>query len=255
MLPRIKTSAMVLCLGLPLLVLNSQARASQSSGKETFVTYCSNCHGIDGRGGEHAPNIATQPAIRRLSDAGLLKILRNGIPSAGMPSFSALGSGRLKVILDYVRVLQGTQATASFSGNAALGRKLFFGAVACSSCHMVHGVGGFLGPDLSAYSLSHSPEEIRQAILSPNKRLSRGSDAVVAITRDGQRFVGVARNEDNFSLQLQTPDGNFHLLQKSDLVALRHEPLSLMPSNYRSRLSDADIRDLVSFLVKSGGGQ
>jgi len=241
-------------LGLALLILNSQAALCQGPGREAFVTYCSNCHGIDGRGGEHAPNIASDPAIRGLSDAGLLTVLHNGIPSAGMPSFSDLGSGRLKLILDYVRVLQGKQAEASVPGNPVLGRKLFFGAAACSRCHMVDGVGGFLGPDLSAYSFSHSSEEIRQAILSPNKALSPGSDTVLAITRDGQRFLGIARNEDNFSLQLQTPDGNFHLLQKSGLVTVRHEPWSLMPSNYRSKLSDADIRDLISFLVKTGGG-
>jgi cytochrome c oxidase cbb3-type subunit III len=242
-------SAIVFCLGLLLLVLNSRAALCQGSGREAFVTYCSNCHGVDGRGSEHAPNIASDPAIRRLSDASLLKVLRNGIPSGGMPSFNHLGSGRLKLILHYVRVLQGKQAAASVSGNPVLGRKLFFGAAACSRCHMLGGVGGFLGRDLSAYSLSHSPEEIRQAILSPNKTLSPGSDTVVAITRDGQRFVGIARNEDNFSLQLLTPDGNFHLLQKSELVTVRHEPWSLMPSNYRSKLSDTDIRDLISFLA------
>jgi cytochrome c oxidase cbb3-type subunit III len=247
-------SAVVLCLGLPFLVLNSRPALSQGLGRGTFVSHCSNCHGLDGRGGEHAPNIATDPAVRRLSDAGLLNILENGISSGGMPSFRALGSRRLKLILDYLRVLQGRQAAASFRGNPAIGRNIFFGSAGCSRCHMIHGVGGFLGPDLSAYSLSHSPEEIRQAILNPNQNVSPGADTVLAITRNGQHFVGIARNEDNFSLQLQTPDGDFHLLQKSELLAVRHEPWSLMPSNYRSKLSDTDIRDLVSFLEKAGGG-
>jgi cytochrome c oxidase cbb3-type subunit 3 len=252
---RVSVIRVVFFWSLPALVLSSRAAMTQETGKEAFVSYCSNCHGIDGSGSEHAPNIATDPAVRQLSDATLLNVLQNGIPSGGMPSFRALGLGRLKVILDHVRKLQGIQATASFSGNPVLGRKLFFGSAACSSCHMVHGVGGFLGPDLSGYSLSHSPEEIRQAILNPNKNIRPWTDTVVAITRDGRKFVGIARNEDNFSLQLQTPDGNFHLLQKSDLVVVRHEPWSLMPSDYRSKLSDSEIRDLVSFLLKTCGGQ
>jgi cytochrome c oxidase cbb3-type subunit III len=230
---------------------NGGMGAPSGTGEQSFVTYCSTCHGIDGRGGEHAPAIAHGPSVQELSDARLLSILRNGIPSGGMPSFRTLGSARLKLIINYLRALQGIPATSAVSGNPLRGRTLFFGSARCSDCHMIHGVGGFLGPDLSSYSLSHSSEEIRDAILNPNKNLSLDSDTVVAIARDGRKFVGIARNEDNFSLQLLSPDGSVHLLLKSGLAAVHHQPWSLMPSDYRSKLSKSDLNDLISYLVKS----
>ena len=249
-----KTAGGLLCLVLLLQVLDLRGIVRPGTGKEmegrqAFVSYCGGCHGMDGRGGEHAPGIASDSSARQLSDARLLSILQNGIPSAGMPSFRSLGPTRLKLILSYLRVIQGKRATAVVSGNPARGRKLFFGAAGCSACHMVHGQGGFLGPDLSESSLLHSPGQIRQAILNPNKNVAQGSDTVVAITRDGRKFVGIARNEDNFSVQLQTVDGNLHLFMKSDLASLRHEPKSLMPANYQSMLSGSELNDLISFLM------
>jgi cytochrome c oxidase cbb3-type subunit 3 len=247
-----------LCLIILTVVANSIAmqrggpvRASSRSGEQGYVTHCSMCHGLDGRGGEHAPDVASGASVRQLSDFRLLSILQNGIPAGGMPSFGALGPARLKLIIRYVRTLQGEHGATSVSGNPARGRALFFSKAECSSCHMIEGAGGFLGPDLSSYALSQSPEEIRQAILNPNKNLASENDTVVAVTRGGQKFVGIARNEDNFSLQLQTADGKLHLLMRSSLASVRHEPWSLMPSDYASKLSNHELRDLVSFLVKA----
>ena len=42
-------------------------------GQRVFDTTCASCHGLNGRGGEHAPNITTQPGIVKLSDNELLK--------------------------------------------------------------------------------------------------------------------------------------------------------------------------------------
>lgn len=225
-----------------------------AAGKQTFITRCGMCHGVDGRGGEHAPDIATRPAVERLSDAQLQGIVENGIPAGGMPSFRALGPEGIKAVVAYLRVLQGNRKAVQVSGNFIQGKALFYGSAGCSTCHMIHGVGGFLGPDLTAYSLSHSPQQTRPAILNPNENLGTMAGTVIAVTRDGKKLVGIARNEDNFSVQLQTADGRFHLLMKSDLASLSHEPRSLMPSDYASRLSVADINDLISFLVKSSEG-
>jgi len=67
-----------------------------------------------------------------------------------------------------------------------------------------------------------------------------------------QQKTGIARNEDNFSLQLQTADGAFHSFVKSDLKSLEHQPRSLMPADYGTSLSPAEIDDIVSYLMKVG---
>src|SRR5579863_3305848 len=43
---------------------------SQAHAKQAFVSRCGMCHGLDGRGGEHAPSIATGAATQ-LSAADL----------------------------------------------------------------------------------------------------------------------------------------------------------------------------------------
>jgi len=221
-------------------------------GRQEFIANCGRCHGLDGRGGEHAPNIAGDSAVQDLTDAELERVIRDGLPAKGMPAFSSIGPAGIKAVVSYLRVLQGRQATVAVRGIPVRGKELFFGSAHCSDCHMVQGKGGFLGPDLSRYALTHSEKDIRQAIVEPNKDLSPADGTVTAVTRDGQAWTGIARNEDNFSLQLQTTDGAFHLLMKSELASLRREPRSFMPSDYSAKLSNADLDDLVSFLVKAG---
>jgi putative heme-binding domain-containing protein len=224
---------------------------SAGLGKQLFAADCGRCHGLDGRGGEHGPDIATNPAVQGLAKAELEHVVRNGLPSKGMPSFSALGPKGIQSVVAYLRVLQGRQTGLTVQGDSGRGKELFFGSARCSECHMVRGDGGFLGPDLSEYALAHSPGDIRNAIVNPDRNSNARSDVITAVTRSGDTLTGIARNEDNFSLQLQTRDGAFHSLMKSGLASLRRESRSLMPSDYGTQLSKTDLDDLISFLEKA----
>jgi cytochrome c oxidase cbb3-type subunit III len=246
-----------LCMGLVVPQLRSQANqqnAGESSvpqaGQQLFSSNCAGCHGLDGHGGEHGPNIATTSEVQRLADRDILRIIRDGISGAGMPAFrTKFDDAQLKAVLSYVRVLQGKNSAVPVPGNPEKGHSLFFGKAKCAECHMVAGKGGFIGPDLSAYGAEHSPDVIRNTIVDPNKNLDPRHRTVTAVTRDGQRYRGRALNEDNFSVQLQTLDGNFHFFDKSMLADLEHEPRSIMPSNYGSMLTSGDLDDLVSYLM------
>jgi hypothetical protein len=74
---------------------------------------------------------------------------------------------------------------------------------------------------------------------------------VVVVTKTGETFTGVLRNEDNFSLQMQTADGSFHFFDKADLARVEHPAKSLMPSQYESKLGSKNLDDLISYLMKS----
>ena len=69
--------------------------------------------------------------------------------------------------------------------------------------------------------------------------------------RGGAKIVGVVRNEDNFSLQLLTKDGDFHFFEKSDLQTVRYLDQSLMPADYGKRLDQKELNDLISFLMST----
>ena len=223
--------------------------AASQIGRQTFESTCAACHGLDGRGGERGPDIATRPEVVRKSDEEISKILRTGIPQAGMPAFAALGPATLSATLKHLRLLQGKGVAPTLPGNAGTGKELFAGKAGCSECHMVEGLGGFLGPDLSSYGASHSVSDMRGAIVNAGKRPGSRKALAKATTKDGQTVSGLVRNEDNFSLQLQSLDGALHLLARSDLADLTYSSKPLMPEDYATKLSEKELDHLIAYLL------
>jgi cytochrome c oxidase cbb3-type subunit III len=231
-------------------------------GKRTFATSCAACHGLDGRGGERGPDIAGKPEVQRLPDKDLLRIVQDGIAGTGMPAFGSLGAARIRAVVGHLRRLQGQGRAQKLPGDPQRGKALFFSKAGfskagfaktgCSQCHMVNGEGGFIASDLSSYAGTKSADDIRGAITDPNKNLDPRRRGVVVTTRDGKTQTGIARNEDNFSLQMQAIDGTFHLFRKSELRGIEYQPRSLMPADYGSKLSRQELDDLVSYLISLG---
>ena len=166
-----------------------------------------------------------------------------------MPAFHSLASSDVKAVVAYLRTLQGINKTSALPGNPVRGKALFYSDAGCSACHMVAGNGGFIASDLSGYGATHSVEEIRNAITQPGQTSDRQVQGAVVVVRTGPQYTGRIRNEDNFSLQLQSLDGTFHFFLKSDVERVEYKPL--MPVDYASRLSARDLDDLASYLISS----
>jgi putative heme-binding domain-containing protein len=230
----------------------STTAAADVQGSMLFGSSCGSCHGADGRGGEHGPDIATAPDVQQLADSDLIGIAKDGVPGTGMPAFGWLGQEKLTAIVHYLRTLQGRQIDIKLPGNPQAGEALFFGGGRCSECHMVNGKGGFIGSDLSLFGAGQSAGQIRSVILDPERNLPPPKKATTVVTRTGQKFTGMLKVEDNFSVSIQTMDGNFHLFQKSQLIHVDLGSHSLMPVNYGSILNDEQINDLVSYLLHVG---
>jgi cytochrome c oxidase cbb3-type subunit 3 len=226
-----------------------QSERSVAEARQTFENRCSGCHGMDGRGGERAPDIATSPKVQRRTDSALTQIINNGIPAGGMPSFSTLDAPTIRAVVKYLRFLQGQTGSATLPGNPQSGKAIFFGRARCSECHLAGGEGGFIAPDLSSYGRQRPQEEIRDAIIKPSQQSNAARGTIGIETRTGQTVTGVLRNEDNFSLQLQSLDGTFHLIMKSDVANMTRDSKSLMPADYGSALSTSELNDLISFLM------
>jgi len=225
------------------------AHSVSASGQPLFASNCASCHGLDGRGGERAPNIAQNSEIQRVSDTALTRIVQDGVTGMGMPAFHSLTASEVKAIVLYLRTLQGVHQAAALPGDTKRGKEIFFGKAGCSACHMVGGSGGFIASDLSGFARTHSTAEIRSAITKPSASIDRPS--VVVTTREGGSYAGRIRDEDNFSLQLQTLDGSFHFFARSDLERVEPDPQGLMPTDYGSTLSRKELDDLVSYLIVS----
>lgn len=222
-------------------------------GKQTFASTCAECHGLDGKGSERAPNIADRQNVQRFSDAQIFQIIENGVPGTGMPAFHSLSNSQIKTLVSYLRTLQGREKTTSVPGDPKRGKTIFFGKAGCSGCHMVAGEGGFIASDLSAYARVHSIKQIHDDITKPADGQNGRVRLVTAILRGGEKYVGRVRDEDNFSLQLETLDGAFHFMSKSDIEKLEYDSKPLMPSDYSSRLEPGELDDIVSYLMSLAG--
>jgi cytochrome c oxidase cbb3-type subunit 3 len=229
----------------------SQNERPIAEARQTFENRCAGCHGLDGRGGERAPDIATSPKTQNRTDAQLTQIITNGIPANGMPPFSSLDAPTIKALVKYLRVLQGKSDSTAMPGNPTAGKTIFFGKARCSECHLAAGSGGFLGPDLSTYARRRPAEEIRDAITKPATLPGLNRSEVTVTPRSGQSMTGMLRNDDNFTLQLQSSDGAFHSVVKKDVSSITYSKTPLMPIDYGTTLSAAELNDLISFLMST----
>jgi len=218
-------------------------------GHELFETTCAVCHGLDGAGGEHAPNIARASRARSLPDGKLMQIIREGILDKGMPAFNNLGDEKIRAILRELRKLQGRSATRMESGRPSNGKELFFGKAGCADCHAMNGQGRFVSTDLTDYAYTHDSDEIQDAILRPQGQGIPAVASLVVTTNSGGEFRGLARNENNSSVQIQDREGRFFLFAKSDVRSIERSAGPAMPEDYQQRLMAAEITDIVSYIV------
>ena len=233
--------------------LHAQEKKSQSlvRGQSIFAGNCATCHALDGQGGDRGPNIASRRDVQQRTDQELLRIVRDGLPTKGMPSFRTLGMPSIQAVVQHLRKLQNQGKSEPLPGDAKNGQKLFFEKAECSTCHTMKGKGGFIASDLSNYVSGRRAAEIREVIINPAKNIDPRKSAMLVTTSEGNTYRGVVRNEDNFSLQLQTLDGVFHLFSKAELRSFEYESHPLMPADYGTKLTRSEIDDLISYLLSS----
>ena len=237
--------------------------AAIKEGLSLFRANCSPCHGINARGGGRGPDLTSGRWNHGSADADLFLTITQGVTGTEMPAANFEDS-EIWTIIAYLRSLAPPKSTAPV-GDRAVGEAIFQGK-GCPSCHMVKGRGGLLGPDLSRVGAGRSAAYITDSIRFPDKDLSTGMidpnshfgparvwDTVTVITATGEKIVGVARNEDTFSIQLMDRRQNLHLLSKKDLRKVNHERKSMMPAYAEDMLNATDLENLVAYLQNLRG--
>ncbi len=233
-------------------------------GKSLFRSGCGLCHGNEGRGGGRGPDLSAGRWVHGGNDATLFRTITRGVPGTQMPA-NDLTEEETWMIIAYLRSMESTATPVS--GNREAGETIFYNQGFCSKCHMVTGKGGRLGPDLSRVGASRPLQYLVEAIREPNKHLAealqepgreyldvyRAYDTVTVLTRDGKRITGIAKNEDNFTLQLMDQNEKFHLFLRKNLKEVIHERKSLMPAYDEQMLDQRQLEDLLAYLVSLRG--
>ena len=216
-----------------------------------YAKLCAGCHGADAHGTQQGPGLAGNPSVRRRSAQRLRRLIQNGIPAAGMPSFD-LPADALDALANLVASLNSSAAETSVPGDQAAGKQFFVGKGQCASCHMVYGLGEPIGPDLSNAGREMTVDQIREALLQPNAQITPGYDLVTVHLRDGKTLRGFARSRTNFDIQLQDLKGVFHALSLDQISAIADEKHSLMPP---VKANPDELQDVIAYLSRLTGVQ
>ena len=245
-----------LCLFGDVFLAAQTERTVVMQGAQRFMEYCAGCHGADAKGGDKAPPLVSASNRMTPSDEELIRIVREGTTD-GMPPFAQIGDANITSVVRYLRLLEDsatspkTSAKPGVTGDTKAGRELYFGKARCSTCHVMGGVGGFIGAALTTYGRNRTADAILNAITAPDSPLEPSSRVVRVTEKTGRSLTGILRNEDAFNLAIQTEDGRYHLLARRDLKDVHYTENSLMPRDYGTLLMPKELNDIVSFMIEA----
>ncbi|HYM13654.1 MAG TPA: c-type cytochrome [Bryobacterales bacterium] len=225
--------------------------ADLARGQHLFFGHCAPCHGPRAEGGK-GPTLARPKLLRAPDDQALFKTIKNGIEGTEMPGAWEMIDKEIWQTALFVRSL-GQVPLENVPGDPQRGGELFLGKGKCTQCHTVAGRGGRLGPELTEIGARRSSAYLRRALLEPEAEVPDGFLQVRVATRDGRRFTGVRLSEDTYSLQMLDTSDRLHSFWKADLSELHKDwKKSPMPA-YRGVFSDAELDDIIAYLVSLRG--
>jgi alcohol dehydrogenase (cytochrome c) len=198
---------------------------------------------------------------RATTPDALKELIRKGIPDAGMPAFP-ISDSELTLIAGYIAALRAPAGDHPVAGDAVVGKSFFEGKGKCSSCHMVNGNGGLLGPDLSNLARQRKLGQIEQVLREPGSlqaaggrggagggRRGGGPTAYAATVhlRSGQNIHGLVKNESPFDMQVQGADGRLYLLNREQVTSVARDTGSIMP---KVTATPDEMRNLLAYLTR-----
>jgi putative heme-binding domain-containing protein len=130
---------------------------------------------------------------------------------------------------DIVRL---TDVVRAGIGRPSEGRALF--KQHCANCHMLHGQGGQVGPDLTGYRRDDLPAMLL-AVVNPNAEIREGYENYTVTTESGRTVNGLLVEKDAAKIVLRTAEGEKVTIPKTDLAEMSTSGVSLMPPSFSLR--------------------
>lgn len=184
--------------------------------------------------------------FKKISGEELLSSSGNDLVSGPQPK----GPGRRWSVKEADSVIQGNLAGRDFEQG-----KLMFDATRCSSCHMMRGEGGSIGPDLTQLGTRFSTKDMLEAIIEPNKVVSDQYAATVFTMKDGSSILGRLTNEDEntyFISQNPFAPDVVREIPKADVLNTKYSYISVMYPGLINRLNEEELKDLIAYLMAGG---
>ena len=138
---------------------------------------------------------------------------------------------------------------ALIGGDADRGRELFHydRRAECLRCHVVDGVGGNVGPDLTGVGARLDRPALLRSMVDPNATVTPGYGTISVTLKTGDQVHGVDLGVDDSGATLVAVGDELRRFDKRE-IRERTEPVSAMLAMGET-LSLAELRDLVAYLA------
>lgn len=142
-------------------------------------------------------------------------------------------------------VLKIKEALTNGAGNVAKGKVIYTNS--CESCHLLHGEGGVIGPDLTGYDRTNLNYLILN-IVDPNADIREGYVTYMIEKKDGQILLGTLLDRTEALVTVRTLSGEEITLAQSEIKEMASQKTSMMPERLMEPLGEQEIRDLFAYL-------
>lgn len=127
------------------------------------------------------------------------------------------------------------------------GRVFFTGL--CSVCHTLYGQGGHIGPDLTGSQRSNL-DFLLDNIVDPSAVVAADFRVSIVSLKDGRKLVGMIGEKTEKTIAIKTATETL-TIERSEITAIENSPASMMPEGLLLALNDAQVRDLISYLMST----
>ncbi len=117
----------------------------------------------------------------------------------------------------------------------------------CAACHMMHGEGGNIGPDLTGSNRTNTAYLLSN-ILDPNADIQEDYKTVVITTNDGRTYSGNVISENERSVRLRVVGQDPISISTSKIQNREVTSKSMMPDGLLNNLTDEEVLNLVAYL-------
>jgi len=121
-------------------------------------------------------------------------------------------------------------------------------AAICTSCHLVQGTGGQIGPELSGVG-AMGLEAILRNILTPNAAMEAGYRIYRVELKSGDLIDAFFVSEDAKAVVIRQPGGPDRRIEKTEILATSYLRRSLMPEGLLTAFNDEMTADLLAYLL------
>ena len=139
------------------------------------------------------------------------------------------------------------------AGDVARGKAVWnatlTGAAQCAKCHMVRGIGGQVGPDLSMIGKKVSRENLYESLLTPSKAIADQYIQHSVTTNAEVTVSGLLVLDTPTAITLRDANGKDTTVLKKDIEGqVRKLKTSIMPDDIIAALNEDELVDLVAYL-------